>query len=138
MTDVHSIKVRSYNMSRIKSQDTKPEMIVRKFLFGKGFRYKLHVKKLFGKPDIVLPKYKTVIFINGCFWHAHENCKYFVLPKSKTEWWQNKLTKNKERDLAHQQKLKEDNWKVILVWECKLKPKEREETLQWLQQQIIN
>jgi DNA mismatch endonuclease (patch repair protein) len=85
MADVHSKEVRSYNMSQIRNKDTKPEIIVRKFLFGKGFRYRLYDKKLPGKPDIVLSKYKTVIFIQGCFWHGHEGCKYFVIPKTRTE-----------------------------------------------------
>ena len=86
MTDVHSQETRSYNMSRIKAKDTKPELLVRKYLFCKGFRYRVNVKDLPGKPDIVLPKYKTVIFIHGCFWHGHEGCKYFVIPKTRTEW----------------------------------------------------
>ncbi|MBC7451038.1 MAG: DNA mismatch endonuclease Vsr [Cytophagales bacterium] len=85
MADVHSKEVRSYNMSQIKGKDTKPEMLVRKFLFSKGFRFRLHVKDLPGKPDIVLPKYRTVIFIHGCFWHGHEGCRYFVMPKTRTE-----------------------------------------------------
>ncbi|MBS4058867.1 MAG: DNA mismatch endonuclease Vsr [Bacteroidetes bacterium] len=89
--DVHNPETRSYNMSRIKGKNTLPEMIVRKFLFSKGFRYKLHDKNLPGKPDIVLPKYKTVIFIHGCFWHGHEGCQYFVIPKTRTEWWLNKI-----------------------------------------------
>jgi len=87
MTDVHNRQTRSYNMSQIKGKNTKPEIMVRKFLFANGFRYRLHDKKLPGKPDIVLPKYKTVIFVNGCFWHGHEGCRYFVVPKTKTEWW---------------------------------------------------
>jgi len=93
MADVHDKLTRSYNMSRIKSKDTKPEMLVRKFLFSKGFRYRLHVKNLPGKPDIVLPKYRTVIFVNGCFWHGHENCKYFVIPKTRTNRWKEKNLK---------------------------------------------
>ena len=98
MADVHSNVVRSYNMSRIKGKNTKPEMLVRKFLFANGFRYRLHVKNLPGKPDIVLPKYKTVVYINGCFWHAHDGCKYYVIPKTRTEWWFNKLSINKQKD----------------------------------------
>ena len=84
MTDVHTPEIRSYNMSRIRNKDTKPEMIVRKYLFGNGFRYRIHVKELPGKPDIVMPKFKTVIYIHGCFWHGHEGCKYFVTPKTRT------------------------------------------------------
>ena len=86
MADVHSPATCSYNMSRIRATDTKPEMLVRRYLHARGFRYRLHVKELPGKPDIVLPKYKTVIFIHGCFWHGHEGCKYFVVPKTRTEW----------------------------------------------------
>jgi len=86
-------------MSQIKSKDTKPELLVRKFLFANGFRYKLHDKNLPGKPDIVLPKYKTVIFVHGCFWHGHVNCKYYVVPKTKTQWWLDKIGKNIERDI---------------------------------------
>lgn len=99
MADVHDAKTRSYNMSRIKGKDAKPEMLVRKFLHAQGFRYKLHDKKLPGKPDLVLPKYKTVIFIHGCFWHGHENCKYFVVPKTRTEWWLNKIKTYKANDV---------------------------------------
>ena len=98
MTDVHEPEVRSYNMSRIRSKDTKPELIVRKFLFSKGYRYRLNVKSLPGKPDIVLPKYKTVIFVHGCFWHGHEGCKYFVVPKTRTKWWLEKINRNKQKE----------------------------------------
>lgn len=98
MADVHSKKTRSYNMSQIKGKNTKPEILVRKHLHSKGFRYRLHDKSLPGKPDIVLKKYKTVIFVNGCFWHGHEGCKYFILPKTRTEWWKDKIFKTKERD----------------------------------------
>jgi DNA mismatch endonuclease, patch repair protein len=93
--DVHSTQTRSYNMSRIKGKNTKPKMLVRKFLFANGFRYRLYDTKLPGKPDIVLPKYKIVIFVNGCFWHGHEGCKYFVVPKTRTEWWLKKIKGNK-------------------------------------------
>ena len=97
--DVHTKEQRSYNMSRIKGKDTKPEMLVRRFLHANGFRYKLHDKKLPGKPDIVLPKYRTVIFVHGCFWHGHKNCKYFVVPKTRTEWWLNKINGNIANDI---------------------------------------
>ena len=129
MADVHDKATRSYNMSRIRSKDTKPEMLVRKFLFSHGFRYRLHDKKLPGKPDIVLPKYKTVIFVHGCFWHGHENCRYFVVPKTKTEWWLNKIDRNKANDQKAIQLLKKDKWKVIILWECELKPKKQDNTL---------
>lgn len=121
MADVHSQKIRSYNMSRIKGKDTKPELIVRKFLFSKGFRYRLHTKKLPGKPDIVLPKYNTVIFIHGCFWHGHEGCRYFVVPKTRTEWWLNKIHNNTTNDSVSAASLREAGWKVLTIWECDLR-----------------
>lgn len=121
MADVHSKETRSYNMSRIRSKDTKPEMLVRKFLHKNGFRYRLHVKDLPGKPDIVLPKYKTVIFVHGCFWHGHEGCKYYVVPKTRTEWWVNKITHNIERDKEVRKQLIKQDWRVINIWECRLK-----------------
>jgi DNA mismatch endonuclease (patch repair protein) len=121
MADVHSRKIRSYNMSRIKGKDTKPELIVRKFLFSKGFRYRLHTKKLPSKPDIVLPKYNTVIFIHGCFWHGHEGCRYFVVPKTRTEWWLNKIHNNTTKDSASATSLREAGWKVLTIWECDLR-----------------
>lgn len=129
MADVHDKLTRSYNMSQIRSKDTEPEMIVRRFLFGLGFRYRLHEKKLPGKPDLVLPKYRTVIFIHGCFWHGHQNCKYFVIPKTRTDWWLNKIARNIENDKLNQAKLAEEGWQVITLWECMLKPKTRDNTL---------
>lgn len=129
MTDVHSKAVRSYNMSRIRSKDTKPELLVRKFLFLKGFRYRLHPKDLPGKPDIVLPKYRTVIFVNGCFWHGHENCKDFVVPKTKTDWWLNKIMGNKRKDLENTQRLIEAGWKTMTIFECELKSDKLRESL---------
>ena len=134
--DVHSKETRSYNMSRIRSKNTKPEEIVRKQLFSLGFRYRNNDKRYPGTPDIVLPKYKTVIFINGCFWHGHSGCKYFVVPKSNTEFWQNKIAANIARDDEKIAQLLRMNWKVITVWECELKPKQRSETLTRLVQQI--
>lgn len=130
MADVHDKATRSYNMSQIKGKDTKPEMLVRKFLHAHGFRYRLHVKDLPGKPDIVLPKYKTVIFIHGCFWHKHENCKYFVVPKTRTEWWMNKINGNVANDEKATIALKEQGWKIITLWECELKPATINATLQ--------
>jgi len=125
-------------MSQISGKDTKPEMIVRKFLHGNGFRYGLHRKDLPGKPDLVLLKYNSVIFVHGCFWHAHEDCKYFKIPKTRTEWWKEKLYKNKDRDERHIQELEEMGWNVIVVWECDLKPKKKEKTLQMLAKTIDN
>ena len=127
--DVHEPAVRSYNMSKIKSKDTKPEMLVRRFLHAKGFRYKLHDKKLPGKPDIVLPKYETVIFVNGCFWHGHKNCKYFKVPKTRTDWWLSKIERNKQLDLEIFYKLRKAGWKVSTIFECQLKAKKRSRTL---------
>ena len=123
MADVHDKATRSYNMSRIKNKNTKPEILVRKFLFANGFRFRLNDKKLPGKPDIVLAKYKTVIFVNGCFWHGHENCKYFKLPGTRTEWWKEKIEKNIENDLKKQFHLVNLGYKVIIVWECEIKNK---------------
>ena len=121
MTDVHDTATRSYNMSQIKGKETKPELIVRRFLFSHGFRYRLHDKKLPGKPDIVLPKYRTVIFVNGCFWHGHINCKYFVVPKTRTEWWLQKIYRNKQLDKDNLLKLQEKGWKTFSIFECELK-----------------
>lgn len=129
MTDVHSKKTRSFNMSRIRSKDTSPEILVRKFLFSKGFRYRLNVNELPGKPDIVLKKYNAVIFVNGCFWHGHEGCKYFILPKTRTEWWSQKISKTQSRDKKTEADLKAKGWQVITIWECELKPKKVEQTL---------
>jgi DNA mismatch endonuclease (patch repair protein) len=129
MGDVHSKETRSFNMSQIRSKNTKPEMIVRKFLFSKGFRYRLHDKKLPGKPDLVLSKYKTLIFINGCFWHSHENCKYFVIPKTRSEWWLTKLSNNKRNDESAKLKLSSLGWNVITLWECELKKQNLENTM---------
>lgn len=112
---------RSYNMSQIKGKNTKPEEIVRKYLFSRGFRYRINVAKLPGKPDIVLPKYKTVIFVNGCFWHMHQECRYFVWPNHNAEFWKEKITSNAERDRRKRQELEELGWRVLIVWECQLK-----------------
>ena len=133
--DVHSKEVRSYNMSRIKGKDTKPEETVRKYLFSQGFRYRKNDKRLPGTPDIVLPKYKTVIFVNGCFWHGHEGCKYFVWPKNNAEFWHKKIRDNVLRDQRKVQALDLLGWKVIVVWECKIKS-DKENTLKNLMKEI--
>ena len=130
--DNHSPEVRSYNMSQIKSTNTKPEELVRKYLFSKGLRYRKNVKTLPGKPDIVLKKYKTVIFVNGCFWHGHTNCKYFVMPKSNTAYWSKKIKNNIDRDKKVHQKLSDMGWNVITIWECELKKEKREAALKHL------
>jgi DNA mismatch endonuclease, patch repair protein len=129
MADVHDKETRSYNMSRIKGKDTKPEMLVRKFLHANGFRYRLHVKNLPGKPDIVLLKYKTVIFVHGCFWHKHEGCKYFVVPKTRTDWWLNKINGNVANDKKAEAVLEDGGWRIITLWECELKPTTIQNTL---------
>ena len=129
MADVHSPETRSYNMSQIKSKDTKPELLVRRFLFANGFRYKLYDKKLSGKPDIIFPKLKSIIFVQGCFWHGHNNCKYYVVPKTRTEWWLQKIERNKELDTINLCKLKKDGWKVFYIYECELKKEKIEKTL---------
>jgi DNA mismatch endonuclease (patch repair protein) len=116
-------------MSQIKGKDTKPELIVRKFLHSRGFRYRLHAKELQGKPDLVLPKYNTVMFVHGCFWHAHEDCKYFKIPKTRTQWWKDKLIGNRERDKKNVKKLEEIGWNVITVFGCELKNGKTEDTL---------
>lgn len=129
MADVHSKEVRSYNMSRIRGKNTKPEILVRQYLFSKGFRYRLNVSTLPGKPDIVLKKYKTIIFINGCFWHGHKDCKYFVLPKTREQWWKDKIDRNKGRDNVNKEILRKMGWHILIVWECQLKMEKRQNTL---------
>ena len=119
-------------MSAIKGRNTKPELLVRKFLFSRGFRYRLNHPRLPGHPDLVLRKYRTVIFVNGCFWHGHENCKYFRLPKTNIDFWSNKIERNKERDLKERMQLRNMGWHVILLWECQLKSKVREQNLKGL------
>ncbi len=130
MTDVHSKNIRAYNMSRIRAKDTKPELLVRQYLFANGFRYRLHVKSLPGKPDIVLKKHNIIIFIHGCFWHQHLGCKYFVIPKTRTVWWMEKLNKNVMRDEKAQFDLEELGWTVLIVWECQLRSKSIQKTLE--------
>ena len=128
MADNHSKEVRSRNMSRIRSTDNKPEEIVRRFLFSQGFRYRKNDKKLPGKPDIVLPKYRTVIFVNGCFWHKHD-CPRFVWPSSNQDYWRPKILGNVERDKKNAEQLRSQGWNVIVVWECELKKAVRDERL---------
>ena len=134
--DVHDKETRSYNMSRIKGKNTKPEELVRKFLFSQGFRYRKNDARLPGTPDIVLPKYKTVIFVNGCFWHGHSNCKYFVVPKTNTEFWLNKIETNRQRDAKKTSELQSLGWRVIVLWECQLKKNVVDETMQSLVEEI--
>jgi DNA mismatch endonuclease, patch repair protein len=137
MADVHSKKTRSYNMSMIRPRNTKPEMIVRKYLHKNGLRYKLHDSSLPGKPDLVLPKHKKAVFINGCFWHGHSGCRYYVMPKTRSEWWNAKLTRNKERDDENYSALRIMGWKVICIWECDLKKNKIDKTLGRLVKQLL-
>ena len=135
MADNHSKEVRSMNMSHIRSTNSKPEEIVRKYLFSKGFRYRKNVRALPGCPDIVLPKYRTVIFVNGCFWHKH-SCPRFVWPSSNQAYWIPKIQRNVERDEENTRKLVNLGWNVIVVWECELKKNIREERLNLLSTEI--
>ena len=135
--DVHNKEIRSYNMSRIKGKNTKPEEVVAKYLFAKGFRYRRNVKGLPGTPNIVLKKYRTVIFVNGCFWHCHEGCKWFVLPETNAEFWKKKFDFNRERDKQNYKKLQDDGWNVIIVWECEIRHSDRKMRLETLVEEII-
>jgi DNA mismatch endonuclease (patch repair protein) len=123
MADIFSKAKRSEIMSKISGKETKPEIIVRKYLFSQGFRYRKNDKKLAGKPDIVLPKYKTVIFVHGCFWHSHKNCPKSALPMTNREFWETKIQRNVGRDKRNRQKLKNLGWKVITIWQCRIKNK---------------
>ncbi len=129
MADVLTTKQRSFNMSRIRSSNTKPELLVRHFLFAQGYRYRINVKKLLGKPDIVLPKHRTIIFVHGCFWHGHARCKYFKIPQTRTQWWLSKINTNKANDAKAAKALRKAGWKVVVVWECGLKAAKMEKTL---------
>lgn len=134
--DNRSKESRSKNMSKIKSNGTKPEETVAKYLFSKGFRYRKNVKTLPGKPDIVLPKYKVVVFINGCYWHGHEGCKYFVMPKTNVEFWENKIEYNQRRDRENHCKLKELGWNVLILWECAIRHGDKYKALNDLVEKI--
>ncbi len=123
-------------MSQIRGKDTKPEMLVRKFLHSNGFRYRLHVKSLPGKPDLVLPKYNSVIFVHGCFWHAHDGCPYFKMPKTRTQFWGNKLYGNRKRDEQNIEQLKNGDWSVLVIWECELEFDCKKKTLKNLVQHL--
>ena len=118
--DTHSKAQRSFNMSRIKSRDTTPEMIVRRLLFSMGYRYRVNAKKLPGKPDIVFTRKRKAIFVHGCFWHRHKDCKKATIPQSRKEFWEEKFKRNVSRDRENCKALKSDGWKILLVWECEL------------------
>ena len=138
MTDIHDRETRSYNMSQIKCKDTKPEVLVRKYLYAKGLRFRLHNRNLPGKPDLTLPKYRSVIFVNGCFWHGHNGCKFFKLPGTKSEWWKEKIENTIHRDKTTELKLKELGWRVIVIWECELKSTNLDSTMKRIYNNITN
>ena len=138
MADVMTPEQRSRCMAAIRGKDTKPEMIVRRYLFSRGLRYRVNNPKLPGSPDIVLKKYKTIVFIDGCFWHGHEGCKYYRLPKTNVDFWRHKIAMNIARDYVNSVDLRLAGWKVIRVWECDIKTKaKREATLESLYQEIV-
>lgn len=120
-TDVHSPEIRSYNMSRIRGKNTKPEVKVRALLHRAGFRFRIHDKRLPGKPDIVLPRYRAVIFVNGCFWHRHTGCRYCYFPKSRHDFWEKKFAETIKRDHNNHKQLQDRSWRVFIIWECELK-----------------
>jgi len=130
MSDVLTPTQRHRCMSRIRSRATKPEMAVRRWLWAHGYRYRLNVKSVPGKPDIVMRRYRTAIFVNGCFWHGHEGCSKFVMPKSNTTFWQEKITRNRERDRWDHDILLQNGWLVIVLWECQLTAQRIENTMQ--------
>lgn len=129
MTDIFSKDKRSSIMAKISGKNTAPEILVRKYLFAHGFRFRVNDKRFPGTPDIVLPKYKTIIFVNGCFWHGHENCKAARLPKSNNSFWTNKIAQNIERDRKVQSQLQQMGYRILIIWECQLKSKKSETTL---------
>lgn len=132
MTDRLSSERRSRNMAAIKARDTKPEVMVRKYLWHHGFRYRVNVKGLPGRPDIVIGRLKVCVFVNGCFWHGHRGCRYFILPKTNKVFWQQKIARNRERDRRVNERLLLEGWQVMTLWECELKPAVREQTLERL------
>lgn len=138
MTDRITPEKRSWNMSRIKGKDTKIEVLVRKWLFAKGFRFRKNDRRYPGKPDIILPKYQTAIFVNGCFWHRHEGCKHATTPKTRTDFWLEKFNRNVENDKLHKKQLEDMGWKVIIIWECELSKKAFEKTMEEVEKKILD
>jgi DNA mismatch endonuclease, patch repair protein len=139
MADIFSKAKRSEIMSKISGKETKPEIKVRKYLFAKGFRYRKNDKNLAGKPDIVLPKYKTIIFIHGCFWHSHENCSKSALPTTNREFWEKKIQGNVERDKTDQENLLNLGWNVIVIWQCQIKNQNLfDKTMEKIVSQIVS
>jgi DNA mismatch endonuclease (patch repair protein) len=137
MTDIMTKEQRHRCMQAIRANDTKPEMIVRRYLFACGMRFRIHCENLPGKPDLVLPKYHTAIFINGCFWHGHQGCKFFRLPKTNELFWTNKIAKNHERDIRVRAELKQLGWNTMVVWECQLKPNVRAQNLEEIYNDLL-
>lgn len=125
MNDIYSARKRSEIMSRISGKDTKPEAVVCKYLFSKGFRYRKHVSNLPGNPDLVLPKYNTVVFVHGCYWHGHD-CPRGKLPAANTDFWRKKITRNKQRDLQNYKELEKTGWQVLIIWQCEISNKQKE------------
>lgn len=138
MADRISAEKRSWNMSRIRGKDTKIEVQVRSWLFSRGFRFRKNDRRYPGTPDIVLPKYRTVIFINGCFWHRHEGCRYATIPKTRTDFWMKKFERNVKNDRIHKMQLEKMGWNVVVIWECELKNDRFEETMQKLEHELLN
>lgn len=138
MADTVSKQKRSEIMSHVTGKETKPEIMVRKYLFARGLRYRKNVKQLPGTPDIVFPKYKTAVFVNGCFWHGHKGCKYSHLPSTNLEYWEKKIADNLERDERKTRKLEKLGYRVLIVWQCQLKPNTKIETLETLYHNIVN
>lgn len=137
MADTMSPEQRSRIMAAIRSKNTKPEVMVRRYLFGRGLRYRIHAKNLPGHPDIVLPKYKTIVFVNGCFWHGHSGCAHYRLPSSNRDFWETKITRNRERDSAQEEELRKLGWRVLRVWECEIRRvADRQERLERLYAEI--
>ena len=128
---------RSWNMSQVKGKDTKPELKVRSWLFKNGYRYRKNDKRLPGKPDVVMPKYRVVIFVHGCFWHRHPGCKNTRTPKSNIEFWETKFSRNVENDKRHVRELEDLGWRVITSWECELGNKTFEDTMKRVEQEIL-
>lgn len=136
MADRMTPQQRHNCMSHIRGKATKPELLVRSWLWQHGYRYRLNVESVPGKPDIVLRQYRTAIFVNGCFWHGHENCNKYTIPKSNTDFWVSKIQKNKERDKQNYKELCNAGWQVIVIWECQLKKKSFEKTMQFVDQSL--
>jgi len=139
ISDIYSIDKRSDIMSKVRQEETKPEILIRRFLFSHGFRYRKNDKRYPGKPDIVLPKYRTIIFVHGCFWHGHVNCKAATLPKTNIDFWKKKISDNKVRDQKNIETLRKEGWNVITIWQCEIKNKnKRKERLELLLKEITN